>query len=99
MNVETAKEIARLTCTTRQMIGAIRLFRVDTSMGLIDAKHYLEEHSKDGEEALVVKLCKDYVQDKRDLLAIALREHRVLTAHILQLMDEIAGEIELVEVS
>lgn len=61
MNLETAREIAILTCRTHRRIEAIRLLRVNEAMSLMEAKHYLEVNSKNGESWLFNKLCKNFV--------------------------------------
>jgi hypothetical protein len=90
MQIETAKEIVELTFNNK-MIQAIKLLRADSAMGLIAAKHYLEENRSNRDE-LLKKLCDDFVKNKIDLLRAALYERHLLTQYIEKLEAEIAEE-------
>lgn len=93
MSPETAKEIALLTCMKqRHLIDAIRLLRADTSMGLLQAKQYLEDNSEKGEVVLFRILCDDFVQSKEDLLIVAKEEIKRLTQYIKELEAEIVTD-------
>lgn len=91
MDINTAKEIANLACRPeRRLIDAIRLLRNETGLGLLQSKDYLET-TKD-ETTLFNVLCKDYVTNKRDLLAQAKEELRQLEIRISILEFEIEEE-------
>lgn len=91
MDINGAKTIAQCACN-RRLIDAIKYLRMESSMGLINAKAYLEEHRAGGEDALYNKLCEDFVQDKRDLLYRARNDRTLLDKYIQQLEAEIAQE-------
>lgn len=92
MQYERAKEITRLMCVSHRLIESIKLLRADTSMGLLDAKTYLETHSKGGEEILLKILCEDFVTNKSDLLIVAKEDLRRLQQYIAQLEEDISNE-------
>lgn len=96
MDHSTAQEITNLVCQNpmRGMMDAIRLLRMETAMGLIDAKNYLEEAKWHGDEAMLKQLCTDFVQNKEDLLNRALNDRRILDLYIEQLQKEIEFEKE-----
>jgi hypothetical protein len=94
MNAQTAKEIAGLACATGLHIDAVMLLRREIPMGFQEAKTYLEKGALEGEVALFEKLCKEFVQDKNDLIRIARIEIDRLTRYIQQLEREIDMERE-----
>lgn len=88
MELSTAKEIAKLATTRNRKIDAIRLLRIDTSFGLLEAKHYLDRFTM--EDVLLMQLCDDFVMDKQDLLIQAMYERDRIDERILHLQQEIA---------
>lgn len=94
MDLDTAKQIAELSCLERRTIPAIKLLRAHTNMGLAEAKNYLESYSHNGEweEALLKQLCKDFVQNKKDLLIRAENDLHELQDYVEQLRLEIDQE-------
>lgn len=91
MNLDTAKEIVRIQCTTRRLIEAIKLFRYETGFGLIAAKQYLEDYRPGDEDALLKKLCADFVKDKKDILI----EARAELVRQMKIVDNLEREIAL----
>jgi hypothetical protein len=91
MTPDEAKEIASLWFGPHgpRKIDAIKRFRYHSASGLQEAKHYLEKAGRDGQEALVKKLCDDYVQNKQDLLDQAREDRRKLDLYINQLEEEL----------
>ncbi len=98
MNVEEAKEIVETWFGSSgpgsHKINAIKLLRSHTAMGLHEAKMYMDEKSLGrgmvrGKEALLSKLCDDFVQSKQDLLDEARAERRILDRRISQLEDDL----------
>ena len=93
MDIATANHICEhMFGHHRRPMEAIRTLRYDTSLGLIAAKTYLEEHSVGGRTALYNKLCEDFVQNKQDLLDQARNERKRLDLYIEQLEAEIAND-------
>lgn len=94
MDIKTATEITRIMCQTKRKIEAIILLRRETNFGLTAAKEYLERYSYGGtnEVRLFQQLCDDFVQNKKDLLVLLVREQRLLKERIENLMREISEE-------
>lgn len=96
MDLLVAQDIAHIWCSG-QKIQAIKTLRGETALGLIDAKNYLETGAASGEEALVKKLCEDYVQNKEDLLIQARQEMKRLKLYIEQLESEIFADARVID--
>lgn len=94
MNADAATEICRVMCQSSRKIEAIKLLRADTSMGLIEAKNYLEVYSKNGndQDSLFKQLCQDFVQSKQDLMVLAEKEQRYWTERVAELARELSEE-------
>lgn len=91
MNVETVKEIVADWCDNGEKIRAIKILRADTSLGLIQAKNYLEEHgrtARDLQEALI----RDFCKNPRELLAEARAQLRRQLQYIEGLVMSIGNE-------
>lgn len=89
MDIITANEIFALWDSGNK-IKAIRMFRYDTHMELINAKNYLDQHHAAGK--LFEQICADFVQNPADLLVIAKDERRKLDQHIHDLETRISSE-------
>lgn len=89
MDIITANEIFALW-DSGSKIEAIKAIRRDTSMELINAKNYLEQHHAAGK--LFEQLCADFVENPADLLVIAKDERRKLDEHIKDLETRISSE-------
>ena len=112
MNIEEAKEIVETWFGSSgpgsHKINAIKLLRSHTAMGLHEAKKYMDENSLGrgmvtGKEALLSKLCADFVQSKQDLLDAAREDRRKLDQYIQELeaqlyFEEYGTPIELADV-
>lgn len=91
MLAERARAIA-LMWSVGKKIDAIKAFRYETSLGLTQAKDYLEQHFLAGEDGLRQKLADDFVQNSQDLLILAKEEKKRLEAYIADLETQIAEE-------
>lgn len=92
MNVQTVNEIAECIFVRHRVIEAIRLLRLNTSMSLLNAKRYVDEHLLLGESGFIQKLCNDFVENKQDLLTHARQKRHLLDLYIDQLEFEIAND-------
>lgn len=91
MNKQTAQEIVDMVYgDTPRVMEAIKMLRMETSLGLHDAKMML--YGFDTKEALFAELCTNFVEDKKDLLRLAIAERDRLDKYIAQLEMEILDE-------
>lgn len=99
MDYKTAKEIADLRCDsdslgTPNVISAIKILRGESNMGLLEAKTYLEQHSRLGADKtrLLQQLCSDFVKSTVDLLREAEVELRRQEMYVRELRQTVATE-------
>lgn len=91
MNVDQAKEITHLWCTTFRKIEAIKILRSDTNLGLKTAKDYLDGCG-DNSDVMFKKLCDDFVKDPKELLVEARAELRRQLVYIQDLERQIGEQ-------
>ena len=100
MEIETVNNIVNaLSGPAPRLIEGIKFLRAETSMSLLEAKNYLQPYY-DGNKTsddLRQRLCDEFVQNKQELLNMALQEYHRLGMRIDQLEVEIARETVIEE--
>lgn len=92
MNKQTAQEIVDMVYENPpRKMDAIKILRMETSLGLYDAKMMLL-NPNNTKESLFAELCNNFVDDKKDLLRRAIEERVRLEKYIAQLEMEILFE-------
>lgn len=94
MDVNTVTYIVNLFCQQHQQIEAIKLFRRETNLDLSSAHRYLRDGAQEGENALFVKMCADFVQTTSDLLLLARVEKQRWTVEVDRLEALLLTELE-----
>lgn len=91
MDTDTAKDISDKWLDGNKL-DAIRVLRNETSMGLIQAKTYLETHNSSISYTLLEQIHEDFVDSKPELLKMAIDQRNRLNDYILHLQEEIRLE-------